>query len=101
MSGPDPGPIIVAVGMVQEGVDPARLRPSRRDLSAARLAKQRQLLQQKVERWTPILVCSGGIICDGHHAVRAAFDAGQTVIVRVTPLPAAPSGLTIDQLPVR
>jgi len=93
-------PIVVPVGEVQTEIDPSRLKPSRGVLSRNRLEAQRQLILQDVERWTPILVCSQGVICDGHHAVRAAFEQGRLVKVLVTPQPVRSSGPTIQELVV-
>ena len=101
MSEPRFNLIQVAAGETQANVDPARLQPSRVDLSAVRLQRQRHLLTQGIKRWTPILVCREGVICDGHHAVRAAWEMGHVVEVQVTALTSDSSGLLIDQLPVR
>jgi hypothetical protein len=98
--GPWYNPIVAAPGQVQAGVDPGLLLPSRSDLSASRLAIQRQLLQSGQRRRTPIQVTSEGVTWDGHHGARAAAEAGQLVDVLVVQHQQPPSGLTLMQLPV-
>src|SRR5437588_6379860 len=69
-------PITVAPGQVQTGVDARLLLPGRHDLERVRLEFQRSLQQSGRRRYTPIKVTRGGVIWDGHHAVRAAAEAG-------------------------
>jgi hypothetical protein len=76
------------------------LLPSRSDLSASRLAAQRQLVQSGQRRRTPIQVTTEGVIWDGHHAARAAAEAGQLVDVLVIKHQQPPSGVTLMQVPV-
>jgi len=101
---PPPGwqnPITVPPGQVQTGVDARLLLPGRGDLIQSRLDFQRALLQAGRPRLTPIQVTRDGVIWDGHHAVRAAAELGQTVSVLVIDDTAPPAGPTILQLPVR
>jgi hypothetical protein len=77
------------------------LLPSRGDLNRRRLDEQKALLQAGTPRLTPIQVTRDGLIWDGHHAVRAAAEAGCLLHVLVIPLIERPVGLTILQLPVR
>lgn len=94
-------PDCVGVGKVQGGVDPMLLKPSRRDLSRARRDAQAAMIRGGVQRHTPILVNSLGIIVDGHHAVRAAADLGERVDVVVSSLPAKATADSILDLDVR
>ncbi len=94
-------PISVSPGQNQKGVDARSPLPSRIDLEQRRLDLQLALRQAGTPRSTPIRVTTEGDIWDGHHAVRLAAESGETVDVRVVPLLAPPSGLTILQLPVR
>ncbi len=101
---PPPGwvnPIRVASGQMQAGIDANVLLPSRRDLSRARLDSQRQLHQSQTVRHTPIQVTLGGVIWDGHHAVRVAAEEEAAIDVFVVSIVEAWSGLSILQLPVR
>jgi hypothetical protein len=102
--GPPPdwvNPITASAGQFQKDVDPARLLPSRRDLVRIRLEAQRALLLANHVRATPIQVTIGGVIFDGHHAVRAALEEGRLVEILVTPMPIAASAASILDLPVR
>jgi hypothetical protein len=94
-------PVTASAGQSQKEVDPARLLPSRHDLVRRRLEVQRALLLSNHVRATPILVTIGGVICDGHHAVRAALEEGRLVEILVTPMPIAASAASILDLPVR
>jgi len=94
-------PVSATPGQVQKGVDACSLLPGRSDLEQGRLDLQLALRQAGTPRLTPIRVTTEGVIWDGHHAVRLAAERGETVDVRVVPLLAPPSGLTILQLPVR
>jgi hypothetical protein len=94
-------PITAAPGQTQRGVDARQLLPSRSDLIQVRLDVQRALMQAGTPRYTPIQVTPDGVVWDGHHAVRAAAEAGRAVDILVVAQVAAPSGLTILQLPVR
>jgi hypothetical protein len=94
-------PITAMPGQMQRGVDAAQLLPSRPDLLQSRLTQQRGLFQTQTPRWTPIQVTAGGVIWDGHHAVRIVAENGTTVDVLVVPGSIPPTGLTILQLPVR
>lgn len=94
-------PITVAPGLVQTGVDPKSLRPSRRDLSTVRLEFQRRLLLSGVARFTPIQSSPEGVIIDGHHAVRAAAEEGRTIDVKVASFVAPAEGDSILDLPIR
>src|SRR5690606_28849704 len=76
-------PITVAEGEQQRGVPAADLLPSRRDLWQVRIDHQLQLIRGGKSRWTPVVVTPQGVIVDGHHAVRAAADAGLNVDVVV------------------
>jgi hypothetical protein len=94
-------PITETPGRVQKGVDAAQLLASRTDLDPSRLARQRALIQAGTPRLTPIQATTDGVIWDGHHAVRAAAERGETVDVLVVAALVPPTGLTILQLPVR
>jgi hypothetical protein len=77
------------------------MRPSRNDLSPARVEYQRVLIRGGQARFTPILVTTDGVIVDGHHAVRAAAEEGNLVEVTVSPLPATGRAGSILDLPLR
>jgi hypothetical protein len=47
------------------------------------------------------MVTRGGVIWDGHHAVRAAAEAGAMVDVLVVGITATPTAASILDLPVR
>jgi hypothetical protein len=94
-------PITAGPGVIQTGVDPALLLPSRRDLIRTRLEAQRLLIQTGQRRHTMIQVTPDGVIYDGHHGVRAAAEQGVTVDVLVIDQQVPPSGLSILALPVR
>jgi hypothetical protein len=94
-------PISATAGQTQLGLDAALLLPSRDELFKERLDFQRGLLRSKQQRLTPIQVTPDGVIWDGHHAVRAAAEGGQTVTVLVIDERIPPAGPTILQLPVR
>jgi hypothetical protein len=94
-------PITVPPGQIQTGIDPAILLPSRRRLERVRLEDQRALLLSGTVRTTPILVTTGGVIWDGHHAVRAAAEEGRMIDVEVIALPAKAVASSILSLPVR
>jgi hypothetical protein len=94
-------PITAPAGHRQLGVDPHVLLPSRRDLIPIRLDLQRSLLRVGKPRATPILVTREGVIVDGHHAVRAAAEAGLSVDVLVCDQSVAAYGATIVNLPLR
>jgi hypothetical protein len=94
-------PITEPPDQVQYGVDPSRLRPSRDDLIRGRLNLQCQLLRSRRKRFTPIVVSKDGVIIDGHHAIRAAAEKGQTVDVLVRDFPVAGRGDSILDLPIR
>jgi hypothetical protein len=94
-------PVSARPGQVQVGVDARSLLPSRIDLEQWQLDVQSALRQAGTPRSTPIQVTTEGVIWDGHHAVRVAAERGETVEVRVIPMLAPPSGLTILQLVVR
>lgn len=94
-------PIVVPAGQTQRAVDARLLLPSRSDLIQLRLDFQRSLLQTGGQRLTPIQVTVQGVIWDGHHAVRAAAERGDTVDVFIVNTVVPASGLTILQLPVR
>jgi hypothetical protein len=94
-------PITVQPGQVQQGIDPLRLLPVRRDLRQVRLDTQRALLLAGTARSTPITVTRDGVIWDGHHAVRVAAEEGRTVDVLVIDMTATPAGSSILALPVR
>jgi hypothetical protein len=94
-------PIIVPAGQLQKAVDARLLLPSRSDLIQLRLDFQRALRQMGRQRLTPIQVTVQGVIWDGHHAVRAAAERGETVDVLIVDSVAPASGLTLLQLPVR
>src|SRR5690606_37361606 len=72
-------PFTVAEGEEQREVSAADLLPSRRDLWQVRIDHQLQLIRAGKTRWTPVVVTPQGVNVDGHHAVRAAADAGLTV----------------------
>jgi hypothetical protein len=94
-------PITGPPGQIQVGVDPNRLRPSRDDLILSRLNLQRHLLLSRRQRYTPIVVSKDAIIIDGHHAVRAAAEDGQSVEVLVRDFPIVTRGDSILDLPLR
>lgn len=94
-------PIVVPAGQIQKGIDARLLLPSRYDLIPSRLNFQRGLRQAGRPRLTPIQVTTQGIIWDGHHAVRAAAESGDTVDALIVDAVVPASGLTILQLPVR
>jgi len=94
-------PITTPAGQMQTGVDPRLLLPGRHDLNRVRLEFQRSLQQAGQKRYTPIRVTRGGVIYDGHHAVRAAAEDGRTVDVLVVGINAAPTAASILDLPVR
>jgi len=94
-------PIHSPPGQKQPGVDPRTLLPARRDLVRARLEFQRALLLSGRERFTPIAVTRSGVICDGHHAVRAAAEEGRDVNVLVVLDPAVAASDSILILPLR
>lgn len=94
-------PILVPPGQMQHGLDANLLLPSRTDLVQSRLDIQRMLRQTHTARSTPIKIGPDGVIWDGHHAVRLAAEAGETVDVFVVPYSDPGSGLTILQLPIR
>lgn len=93
-------PINVPPGQIQHGVDARLLLPSRQDLSRSRMKFQRSLRKAGIDRHTPIQVTPAGVIFDGHHAVRAAADDGQTVDVLVVADQVPPSANSILDLPV-
>jgi hypothetical protein len=97
----DPSPISAPVGQMQEGVDPMRLQPAREDLVRSRLEYQRTLLLKGLPRLTPIQVSREGVIADGHHAIRAAAEQGNTVSVLVSALTIGGRPGSIMDLPVR
>jgi ParB-like chromosome segregation protein Spo0J len=94
-------PITEPPGQIQVGVDPNRLRPSRDDLILSRLSLQRHLLRSRRQRYTPIVVSKDGVIIDGHHAVRAAAEDGQSVDVLVPDFPVVARGDSVLDLPLR
>jgi hypothetical protein len=94
-------PIVVPAGAIQKDVDPNTLLPSRMELSKRRLEIQGRLLDEVVERFTPIQVNLDGIIWDGHHGVRAAAEKGRLIDVLVVAQPLTASGQRILDLPVR
>jgi hypothetical protein len=101
---PPPGwqnPITAAAGQAQTGIDARLLLPGRIDLIRVRLEFQRSLQQAGRKRHTPIQVTRGGVIWDGHHAVRAAAEAGMEVDVLVVDQDAPPAAVSILDLPVR
>ena len=77
------------------------LLPGRHDLERVRLEFQRSLQQSGRRRYTPIEVTRGGVIWDGHHAVRAAAEAEAAVDVVVIAADAPPTAASILDLPVR
>jgi hypothetical protein len=93
-------PISVSAGQTQYDVDPTQVLPSRPDLQQRRLDLQRQLLASGQARFTPIQVTQDGVIWDGHHAVRAAAEAGRRVAVLVVAQRIRWIGLRIVDLPV-
>ena len=101
---PPPGwqnPIFAAAGQVQRNVEARLLLPSRRDLLKVRLAYQRALIQSGQRRMSPIQVTLGGVIFDGHHAVRVAAEQGGNIDVLVIDQEVPPAGSYILDLPVR
>lgn len=94
-------PIRAPAGQIQRAVDARLLLPSRGDLIQLRLDFQRRLRQTGLPRSTPIQVTTQGVIWDGHHAVRAAAESGESVDVLVIGSLVPAWGLTILQLPVR
>lgn len=94
-------PIHVPPGQIQTNVNPALLRPSRRDLIQSRLDLQLQLNSVGIQRRTPISVSTDGVIIDGHHAVRVAYELGVLVDVEVTELTAAVTADSISLLRIR
>lgn len=94
-------PIVVQAGTMQSDIDPNNLLPSRPNLNKSRLDAQRQLLDGRVARFTPIQVNLDGIIWDGHHAVRAAAEKDRLVDVLVVAQPLKADGQRILDLPVR
>jgi hypothetical protein len=100
---PAPGwtnPITVPAGHTQSGVDPRRLLPSRPDLIRSRLDVQARLLWAGTPRFTPVQVTTDGVIFDGHHAVRAAAEAGGLMDVKVVAFPVPAAADSILDLPV-
>jgi hypothetical protein len=100
---PPPGwtnPITIPAGRIQTGVDPRRLLPSRSDLIRTRLDVQVQLLRSGTPRFTPVQVTTDGVIFDGHHAVRAAAEAGRPIDVKVIAFPLPAAADSILDLPV-
>jgi hypothetical protein len=93
-------PINGLPGQIQNGVDPKMLRPGRRDLIAARLRFQRQLLLSGQARFTPIVASCEGVIIDGHHAVRAAAEEGRIIRVMISALAVPAQGSSILDLHV-
>jgi hypothetical protein len=94
-------PTTVAPGQVQRAVDPLRLLPARRDLIGTRVEAQRRLFLSGTNRLTPVTVTRGGVIVDGHHAVRAAAEDGRLVDVLVTDMRIKAAASSIMSLPVR
>jgi hypothetical protein len=94
-------PINAGPGQVQQGVDPARLRPGRTDLVRSRLEFQRKLIESGQARFTPIQVSQEGVIIDGHHYIRAAAEERRLIEVLVTSLSARPLADSILDLPLR
>src|SRR5262245_28423375 len=92
-------PILAPCGSTQKGVDPSELLPARPDLDQGRLQQQQQLLASGVAKLTPIQVNELGIIWDGHHAVRAAAEAGTKVDVLVISQALTAVGMLILDLP--
>lgn len=93
-------PITASPGQTQTGVDARLLLPGRPDLIRVRLEFQRTLQQSGQKRHTPIQVTRGGVIWDGHHAVRAAAEAGATVDVLVVAVDVPATASSILDLPV-
>jgi hypothetical protein len=93
-------PINGMPGSIQNRVDPKMLRPGRRNLIAARLNFQRQLLVSGQTRFTPIIASREGVIIDGHHAVRAAAEQGRSIDVMISDLVVAAQGDSILELPL-
>ena len=94
-------PIKVGTGQIQRDIDPALLRPARKDLVRSRLEYQRQLIRASQARYTPIQVNQHAVIIDGHHYVRAAAEEGRLVDVVVSPIPEVASADSILDLPLR
>src|SRR5262245_57747818 len=94
-------PNTVAPGQLQTGVEARLLLPGRPDLQRVRLEFQRSLQQRGKKRHTAIQVTRGGVIWDGHHALRAAAVASATVDVVVVDIDAPPTAASILDLPVR
>ncbi len=94
-------PITAAPGQTQTAVDARLLLPGRGDLVRVRLEFQRSLLQSGQSRYTPIQVTRGGVIYDGHHAVRAAAEADAAVDVLVVDQVVSATASSILDLPVR
>jgi hypothetical protein len=94
-------PITAASGQLQNGVDARQLLPGRHALIRVRLEFQRALQQSGQGRYTPIQVTRDGVIWDGHHAVRAAAEAGASVDVLVIDVNVVPAAASILDLPVR
>jgi hypothetical protein len=94
-------PITAQPGQLQQGVDPLRLLPARRNLHQRQLDAQRAMLLAGIPRTSPIMVTRDGVIWDGHHAVRAAAEEGRTVEVLVIDLTAKATSSSILNLAVR
>jgi hypothetical protein len=93
-------PITASPGQLQPGVDPLSLLPSRPDLSQVRLDIQQELVDAGSERHTPIQVTVGGVIWDGHHAIRIAAEQRREVTVKVVNQKMKPTAASIMDLPV-
>ncbi len=94
-------PITASVGLWQRGIDPLRLLPSRGDLLKSRLEFQRALIIAGKDRFSPILATEGGVIYDGHHAVRASAEVGRLIDALVVRESIATTSDSILRLPVR
>ena len=99
---PTANPITAKPGELQT-VDPNNLVAGQRQtLIRGRLDTQVQLQQSGTPRnGGPPTVYENGVINDGHHAVRAAADSGQSVTVKVIPgQGATATGKPVTELPV-
>jgi hypothetical protein len=94
-------PITAVSGQMQNGVDVRQLLPGRHVLIRVRLEFQCALQQSGQGRYTPIQVTRDGVNWDGHHAARAAAEAGVPVDVLVIDVSVVAAAASILDLPVR
>ncbi len=82
---PLPNPITVKPGYIQYKVNPRALRAGQqRAVNISRINTQDRLQQADIPRHDgPVMVTKDGVIVDGHHAARAAAEAGRTIDVLV------------------